>query len=459
MESSRLRNLTERYSHDLVKHCCQEVLSQKRDAILNGNAAATGEAELEKAVQTRLEDFLKPRLRRVINGTGILLHTGLGRAPLLDDVYRRAFERVKGACDLELELTSGKRGDRQDKVEDLLQFLTGAQGAAVVNNNAAAVLLALNTLAYRRETIVSRGQLIEIGGSFRLPEVMRKSGTRLVEIGTTNRTYLRDYQDALSPKTGAVLIAHTSNYRVQGFVHQAEIAEVASLCRKNKIPLIHDLGGGVIFDLKRYKLPREPSARESIAAGASVVTFSGDKILGGPQAGILVCEGEALRRIRRNPLMRALRPDKLTLALLEEILKLYLTPKKLLDHHPVLARLAESPQAAKRRAETILNLIDTGEMSDDVRLDVVPTKSQLGSGALPLEEFPSAALRLKIKDAPASQLALKLRCANPPIVGYVRRESVFIDIKAIPDDDLEITAKTIQNVLISRRMVVKKSSK
>lgn len=447
LENPVLSALSKEYSHHLVKYCCEDVLSRRREEILSGQAVETAKKDLVEEVQRRLNAFLKPRLQRVFNGTGILLHTGLGRAPLLDEAYRAAFERVMGACDLELDLATGQRGDRQDKIEELLKFLTGAESAAVVNNNAAAVLLTLNTLAYRKETIVSRGQLIEIGGSFRLPEVMRKSGTKLVEIGTTNRTYLRDYESAINLRTGAVLVAHTSNYRIRGFVHEAKIGEVAALCRDRNVPLIHDLGGGVIFDLKRFKLPYEPAASDSITSGASVVTFSGDKILGGPQSGILVGKSEILRRIRKNPLMRALRPDKLTLALLEETLKLYLSPEKLLKRHPVLSRLAESHQGSKNRAERLLKLVLDSNVNERIHLSVISTKAQLGSGALPLEEFASAALRMQVSGIPAAALAMKLRLAEPPVIGYVRKESVIIDVKAIPDADIQLLARTISSAL------------
>ena len=438
LKSPELNDLVSDYSHELIKHLCQEAISERRQQILAGSAAMVDAHDLIAAVKLRLASVLQPRLKRVINCTGILLHTGLGRAPLLDEAYLRAFQRARAACDLELDLGTGERGDRQTKVEDLLYFLTGAPAAAIVNNNAAAVLLALNTLAYRKETIVARGQLIEIGGSFRLPEVMRKSGTRLIEVGTTNRTYLSDYELAIGAKTGAVLLAHTSNYRIRGFVHEVEIGDLAGLCRQRGVPLIHDLGGGVILDLKKWHLPYEPMAAESIAAGCQVVTFSADKILGGPQAGILVGEAEIIKRIRKNPLMRALRPDKLTLALLEETLKLYLSPGKLLTRHPVLARLAEPPEAAMERARAVYRLLSGQGIPERAKVEVVSAKAQLGSGALPLEEFPSAALRISIRGVAAERLAEKLRCADPPVIGYVRKGGVYVDIKAVADEEVEL---------------------
>ena len=273
--------------------------------------------------------------------------------------------------------------------------------------------------------------MIEIGGAFRLPEVLRKSGAKLVEVGTTNRTYLRDYEEAITAKTGAVLLAHTSNYRVKGFTAEVEITELGELCRRKNIPLIHDLGGGVIFDLKRWSLPPEPVVSASVAAGSSVVTFSGDKILGGPQSGILVGDGEVLKRIRKNPLLRALRPDKLTLALLEETLKLYLSPAALKDRHPVLNRLLESEEITVARAYNVKELLEAKEFPENFSIRVVKTKAQLGSGAPPEEEFPFAALALKMTGISAAILAQTLRMGDPPIIGYIHHAEVYVDLKAV----------------------------
>ncbi len=435
------------FSHSLIKLLCQEAIAARRQEILAGASGHIEEAALVNEVQERLGHLLQPRLKKVLNCTGILLHTGLGRAPLSEAVYLEAFRRANSACDLEIDLETGQRGNRQDKLRDLLRIHTGAASAAIVNNNAAAVLLTLNTLAYRRETVIARGQLIEIGGSFRLPEVMKKSGTRLVEVGTTNRTYLRDYEEALSPKTGAVLLAHTSNYRIKGFAHEVEVAELAGLCSKHSIPLIHDLGGGVLLDLKKWQLPAEPVVSRSIAAGCSVVTFSGDKILGGPQAGIIVGENNLLERIRKNALMRALRPDKFTLALLEETLKLYLRPEQLLQHHPILQRLTETDEEAYKRAHFVFQSATSNGEQDDWAIEVAASKAQLGSGALPLEEFPSAALRLKRRGASAAILAASLRKADPPIIGYVHKSWICLDLKAVADDDLPVLISALKQII------------
>jgi L-seryl-tRNA(Ser) seleniumtransferase len=447
LETASLQEMIAEYSHSLIKRLCQEVLESFRQEILAGSETVPDSIAIIEQIKSTLKVLLEPRLRRVINGTGILLHTGLGRAPLLDEAYSQAFQRARGFCNVELDLASGQRGDRQETLNDLLRILSGAPSSAVVNNNAAAVLLALNTLSYRKETIVSRGQLIEIGGSFRLPEVMRKSGAKLVEVGTTNRTYLRDYEEAITSRTGVVLLAHSSNYRVKGFVEEVQVEELADLCKRRGFPLIHDLGGGVIYDLKRWGLPPEPVVSQSVAAGSSVVTFSGDKILGGPQAGILVGETEILKRLRRNPLMRALRPDKLTLAFLEETLKLYLSPGKLMKNHPVLARLTEDPEAATQRANEVLALLKERGLPDNAKITIVATKAQLGSGALPLEEFPSAALALRVKGLSAGQLAARLRQGNPPVIGYVHKNDVYVDLKAVGEDELGELAEAMKKVM------------
>jgi len=447
LEKPELRDLQRRFSHELIKKFCQEVIAEKRQEILSGFSEKVADQELVEQVQGRLQVFLQPRLRGVLNCTGILLHTGLGRAPLLDQAYHNAYERVRSACDLELDLETGERGDRQTKLDDLLCFLTGAEASAIVNNNAAAVLLSLNTLAYRKEVIVARGQLIEIGGSFRLPEVMRKSGAKLVEVGTTNRTYLRDYEKAINPKTGTILLAHSSNYRIRGFVHEADTAELAALCEKRDIPLIHDLGGGVLLDLGAWGLPHEPVVAESVRAGCGVVTFSGDKILGGPQAGLLVGREDLIQKMRRNPVMRALRPDKFTLAWLEESLKIYLSPSDLLGHHPVLGRLAETAEMARQRALKLWQELRAASLPNTVQIEVVDSFAQLGSGALPLEEFPSAAIRLKSDNRAASLLARKLRLGDPPVVDYLRKDWVYLDLKAVADDDLSVLGKAIGRAL------------
>jgi len=446
LEHPKLQRLAAKYQHELIKKHCIDIIDHERDRIRSTGDSCRPVEDLVSNIVEKIKQFTDDRLIRVINGTGILLHTGLGRSPLTDIAYQRAFDRVRRSCNLELDLETGKRGDRQTILEDLIAHITNAEAAIVVNNNAAAVLLALNSLANRKETLVSRGELIEIGGSFRLPEIMRKSGTKLVEVGTTNKTYVKDFAEAITQRTNAILIAHSSNYRIKGFVHEADIAGLARLGREHDIPVIHDLGGGVIFDLQTWNLPHEPVVRESINAGVDVVTFSGDKVLGGPQSGVIVGKAKVLSKLRKNPLLRALRPDKFTLAFLEETLRAYLFPAKLLEQHPVLSRLVEKRQKSILRAQALKKLIKS-DHRDDITIEVVSSEAQLGSGALPLEEFPSAAVRMKIKNVKASQLSAALRTLPLPVIGYTKKDWVFIDVKAILDDELEETANSIKQAL------------
>ncbi|MBU0520481.1 L-seryl-tRNA(Sec) selenium transferase [bacterium] len=446
LERAELQRLVKTYQHELVKKKCIEVIDEERKRLLSGTEEPSPDEILIDRVIHTVEKFADVRLRRVINGTGILLHTGLGRSPLIDAAYQRAFDRVRRCCNLELDLESGKRGDRQTVLEDLIAYITNAEAAIVVNNNAAAVLLALNSLAYRKETLVSRGELIEIGGSFRLPEIMKKSGTLLVEVGTTNKTYVRDYAEAITDRTRAILVAHSSNYRIKGFVQEAGLEGLVELGRKAVISVIHDLGGGVIVDLENWNLPHEPVVSDSVSAGVDVVTFSGDKVLGGPQSGIIVGKAKTLERLRKNHLLRALRPDKFTLAFLEETVRAYLSPMKLLEQHPVLSRLVEERAESLARAQRLFDLVDDN-VSDAVKVEVISSSAQLGSGALPLEEFPSAAIRLKIRDLKASRLAAALRDAVLPIIGYTKKDWVVIDVKAIMDDEIAETANSFNLVV------------
>jgi len=312
--------------------------------------------------------------------------------------------------------------------------LTGAEAAVMVNNNAAAVLLALNALCSGKEVIVSRGQLIEIGGSFRLPDVMKKSGAIMREVGTTNKTRLKDYQQAITPNTGALFVAHTSNYRVLGFTEEAGLAELASMAHTHNIPLIHDLGGGVLLDLRRYQLPYEPLVQDSLAAGADVVTFSGDKVLGGPQAGLVVGKRTYIEQIHQDPMMRAVRCDKLVFAAMEATLRLYFAPDALAEENRTLFMISEPVEQVQKRAQTLLNAL-TADARRQWSAAVKETFGQIGSGALPLEKIPSWAVVLTPPLRKAGRLAQLLRKSTPAIVGYVQDERVFLDMRTVSDEE------------------------
>ncbi len=403
----------------LAVDAARAVLAQAREEI----QAGADPGDLMTRLQEELEASRAPRLRRALNATGVIVHTNLGRAPLADVALARVREVAGGYSNLEYDLTTGSRGSRQDHVADVLRRLTGGEAALVVNNNAGAVLLALAALAEGREVIVSRGELIEIGDGFRIPDVLARSGARLVEVGTTNRTRAADYERAIGPDTGAVLRVHPSNFRVVGFTERPETAELAKLAHGHNLPLVDDLGSGVLVHLED-----EPSAKESVAAGADLVCFSGDKLLGGPQAGIVVGRAELVERLRRHPLQRALRADKLTLAALEGTLALYLDPERAAREVPVLRMLGEAVEAVRARAERLAAIVGGA---------VEETVARVGGGALPLAELPSFACAVE------EELATPLRAGEPPVVAVVRDGRCLLDCRTLTDGEVDEVAAAV----------------
>ncbi|MBL8352696.1 MAG: L-seryl-tRNA(Sec) selenium transferase [Burkholderiaceae bacterium] len=387
----------------------------------------------------RLRAAAQPRLRRVFNLTGTVLHTNLGRAPLPPQALEAISDVGAGACNLEYDLAGGRRGDRDDAVAGLLQRLTGAEAATVVNNTAAALLLALAALARRREVIVSRGELIEIGGSFRLPDIMREAGCRLREVGTTNRTHLRDHAEAIGERSAMLLKVHASNYRIEGFSAAAAEADLATLARQHGLPFVIDLGSGALVDLAAYGLPHEPTAAQALASGADLVLFSGDKLLGGPQAGIVVGRADLVARLKKHPLKRALRCDKLTLAALEAVLRLYADPDRLAAQLPALRLLARPAVQIEALARRLAPLLATW-LGATAQVDVVPVRSQIGSGALPVEHLPSHALRLtpagpkRGSGRALEALAARLRALPVPVIGRIADASVLLDLRCLEDE-------------------------
>jgi len=390
---------------------------------LRRDRSPSPEGEILAQVSLLLEAQAAPSLRRVFNLTGTVLHTNLGRAQLPDEALEAMAVAAREPVNLEYDLEGGRRGERDEHVEALLCRLTGAEAATVVNNNAAAVLLVLNTLAARKEVPVSRGELIEIGGSFRLPDIMARSGCRLREVGTTNRTHLADYAGALGPKTGLVLKVHTSNYAVEGFTAAVSEKELAALCRERGVPLAVDLGSGTLVDLRRYGLPHEPTVQEALAHGAEVVTFSGDKLLGGPQAGIIVGSKALIGKLRKNPLKRALRLDKVTLAALAAVLKLYLDPDRLAQRLPTLRLLSRPVEDIRSLASIISGLIPGAE--------VIECESQIGSGALPTQRLPSAGVAIRPGDA---KLAARFRRLPIPVIGRLQDGAFILDLRCLEDE-------------------------
>jgi L-seryl-tRNA(Ser) seleniumtransferase len=412
----RLLALAEKHGRDLVVEAARSTLSRAREEIKAGFEAD----DLASRTEAELERLLAPRLRRVINGTGVVVHTNLGRAPLSDEALSRVGEVACGYSNLEYDLEGGVRGSRQDHLGAVLRDLTGAEAALVVNNNAAAVLLALAAVAEGREVVVSRGELVEIGDGFRIPDVLARSGARLVEVGTTNRTRLADYERTVGPETAAILRVHQSNFRIVGFTEQTGLRELAKLAERTGVILVDDLGSGVLGELGD-----EPSVRGSLEAGAHLVTFSGDKLLGGPQAGIVVGRADLVERLRRHPLQRAVRADKLTLAALEGTLALYRRG----GAPPVLRMLTEATESVRARADRLAGL--TGGRVDE-------TVARAGGGALPLAEIESYAFALE------EQLAVALRSADPPVIGIVRDGLLLLDCRTIADDEVEEVAQAVR---------------
>ncbi|MFL5954837.1 MAG: L-seryl-tRNA(Sec) selenium transferase [Gaiellaceae bacterium] len=410
-----------RHSGDpLAVEAARTVLDRAREEI----RAGADPGDLGARVDGELARARRPALRRVLNATGVIVHTNLGRAPLPEAALARVEEVGRGYSNLEYDLAEGARGSRQDHVASILRRLTGAESAIVVNNNAGAMLLALAALAEDREVLVSRGELIEIGDGFRIPDVLARSGARLVEVGTTNRTRAKDYERAVGDRTALLLRVHQSNFRVVGFTERPSLDELAAVARRHELPLLDDLGSGALVDLAD-----EPTARASLAAGADLVCFSGDKLLGGPQAGIVAGRADLVDRLRRHPLHRALRADKLGLAALEGTLLLYLEPERALREVPVLRMLHEDSSTVRARAERLARAVD-GEVEETV--------ARVGGGALPLAELPSFACAIE------ESLGAALRAHDPPVVGIVRDGRLLLDCRTLADGEIEDVAAAVR---------------
>ena len=435
LNSAAASQLLERFGRVTSTNAIRVALEEARAALQSGVASIPTEEELALRALISLDGEDRSGLRPLFNLTGTVLHTNLGRAVLAEAAIEAATVVMRDPVALEFDLSAGKRGERDDHVRALLCDLTGAEDATIVNNNAAAVLLTLNTLAGGREAIVSRGELIEIGGSFRMPDIMARAGVQLVEVGTTNRTHPQDYRAALRAQTGVILKVHTSNYRIQGFSAEVSARELAAIADEANVPLMNDLGSGTLVDLLRHGLPKEPTVREAVAQGAGVVTFSGDKLLGGPQAGFIVGKRALIAAINRNPMKRALRVDKIRLAAIEATLKLYRDPDRLAERLPTLRLLTRTHSEIEAQARRLLPAV-AGAIGVSFTAAVCQCQSQIGSGALPLDTIPSAGfvIRSTAGGGALDRLAAALRNLKQPVIGRIEDGGLILDLRCLTDE-------------------------
>jgi len=440
------------YSKALVVGSIRRVLERKRQAILRSageqeaSAVELAQEHLLAAVEEELATAVRPSLRPVINATGVVLHTNLGRAPLSAEALRNIVDIASRYSNLELDLITGERGSRYEHVQEALRQISGAESALVVNNNAGAVLLALNSLAEGKEVIVSRGQLVEIGGSFRIPDVMRKSGARLVEVGTTNRTHLWDYEQAISQETALLLKVHTSNFRILGFTAEVSLKELVALGQAKGLPVMEDLGSGCFIDLSEYGIEKEPTVQEAIEAGVDVVTFSGDKLLGGPQAGIILGKKRYLDLLKKNPLNRALRIDKLTLAGMESTIHAYLNEAVAIKSLPVHRMLTCPLEELERRAKRLQRRLNK-DLSSVCEVKLKEETSQVGGGALPLQILSTRVIALRPLMISAADLEKRLRHIDPPVIARVKEDEVLLDLRTVSETEEKLLLEGVRQAL------------
>jgi len=443
LNTPELLALLDNVPRPVVVEATRQVLASLRHDILEGRAHAISSEHLLEIIHDQITHQQQRRLRRVINGTGIIVHTNLGRSNLSQKAIDAVVEAAGAYSNLEYNLEQGARGSRYSHIEGLLCELLGCEAALVVNNNAAAVLLVLSALAKGKEAIISRGELVEIGGSFRIPDVMQQGGCILREVGATNRTHLRDYEEAITDQTGLLLRVHTSNYRIVGFTHLVPLEKLKMLSLKTGVPLVEDMGSGLLVKLTQTGLNDEPTVQESLAAGVDVITFSGDKLLGGPQAGIIIGKTSYIERIKRHPLNRALRIDKMTLAALEATLSHYRSPEDAWQQVPTLRHIGVSVDVLRQRAEDLLEQLR--EASIPARL--VTSFSQVGGGALPIQQLPTYCVGLVLPNRSPNQLEERLRQGMPPIIGRIVKDQYLLDVRTLEEEDFPIIVHQVRQTV------------
>ena len=448
LENQAIQEMIERYSRDSVMEAIRAEMDNLR-AFIGGcdeeDKAQEQIALLVSHIGDAVEKMHTPNMKKVINGTGTILHTNLGRAPISREHMKKAFDIVTGYSNLEYNLEEGRRGERYSHFEKLLCKITGAEAAMAVNNNASSVLLILSSLAKGGEVIVSRGELIEIGGKFRIPDVMTQSGATLVEVGTTNKTHVSDYEENITEETKALLKVHTSNYKIVGFTESVGIDELMPIAKEHGIPVIEDLGSGVLIDLSKYGLTYEPTVQESVAKGADVVCFSGDKLFGGPQAGIIVGKKKYIDMMKKNQLTRALRIDKFTAAALELVLQEYLSEEQAVQHIPVLRMITEPLDEVARRARSLARTIRSTDLP--AKVDVVSCESQIGGGSLPMERIPSMAVAIHPKHESVAALEDQMRHLTVPMIQRTVNDTIMLDVRTIETEDFKLIAAELQELL------------
>ena len=448
LENQDIVTLIENHHRDVVVDVIREEIDKLRNFIKENDDVNLIETKINNLIENikiSTEKVYSYNIKKVINGTGTILHTNLGRAIISKKHADYLSEVVTSYSNLEYDLEEGKRGERYSHFEKLICKITGAEAAMAVNNNAAAVMLVLSSMAAEREVIVSRGELVEVGGKFRIPDVMKSSNAHLVEIGTTNKTHLEDYEDAISENTGAFLKVHTSNFKILGFTESVSIEELCKLGREKDIPVIEDIGSGVLIDLSEYGLEYEPTVQDSIKAGVDVVSFSGDKLLGGPQAGIIVGKKKYIDKMKKNPLTRAFRIDKFTATILEMIFHEYLNEEDAIKNIPVLSLITKDLKEIEKNANALFNKIENLENVADINVE--DTFSQIGGGSLPAERIKSKSVTIMPKNISTQSLEAKLRAGKNPVVGRISEEKLILDMRTVLEDEIDILAQKLIDIL------------